>query len=67
MTPLGKIAGALVRGLLLSAAALGPFLLHAENPAPKFKVLAFYTGKEDRAHISFVQEANRWFPEVREK
>ncbi len=26
-----------------------------------FKVLAFYTGKNDLAHISFVHEANRWF------
>jgi len=26
-----------------------------------FHVLAFYTAKNDRAHISFVQEANRWF------
>ncbi len=28
----------------------------------KFKVIAFYTAKEDQAHISFVHEANRWFP-----
>jgi hypothetical protein len=27
-----------------------------------FKVLAFFTGKSDQAHISFVQEANAWFP-----
>jgi len=31
----------------------------ARNP---FHVIAFYTGKEDAAHISFVHEANRWFP-----
>ena len=24
-------------------------------------MIAYYTGKSDRAHISFVQEANRWF------
>ena len=28
---------------------------------PAFKVVAFYTGKNDRAHISFVHEAHRWF------
>jgi len=28
---------------------------------PKFSVVAFYTGKNDKAHISFVHEANRWF------
>ncbi|HEY0714298.1 MAG TPA: ThuA domain-containing protein, partial [Polyangia bacterium] len=34
---------------------------HAK-PRPKFRVLAFYTAKHDLAHISFVNEANRWFP-----
>ena len=27
----------------------------------KFKVIAFYTAKNDTAHISFVHEANKWF------
>ncbi|AHF15462.1 ThuA domain-containing protein [Niabella soli] len=27
-----------------------------------FKVIAFYTAQNDLAHISFVHEANRWFP-----
>jgi len=31
---------------------------------PKFKVIAFYTAKNDKAHISFVHEANRWFPKM---
>ncbi|HTQ27219.1 MAG TPA: ThuA domain-containing protein [Puia sp.] len=34
----------------------------AQTTAPKFKVIAFYTAKSDLAHISFVHEANRWFP-----
>lgn len=38
-------------------------LFSAESP-PSFRVLAFYTGKNDRAHISFVGEANRRFPEM---
>lgn len=29
-----------------------------------FRVIAFYTEREDQAHISFVHEANRWFPEM---
>jgi hypothetical protein len=29
---------------------------------PKFKVIAFYTGRDDLAHISFMHEANKWFP-----
>lgn len=31
------------------------------QPKPLFKVIAFYTAKNDPAHISFVHEANRWF------
>ncbi|MEO7767968.1 MAG: ThuA domain-containing protein [Ferruginibacter sp.] len=34
---------------------------------PKFKVIAFFTGKNDMAHISFVEEANKWFPKMAEK
>lgn len=32
-----------------------------QNSAPEFNVLAFYTGRSDQAHISFVREANQWF------
>jgi hypothetical protein len=35
----------------------------AQTP-PKFSVIAFYTGKNDQAHISFVREANKWFPKM---
>ncbi|OYU67131.1 MAG: hypothetical protein CFE22_05520 [Cytophagaceae bacterium BCCC1] len=35
--------------------------------AISFKAIAFYTAKNDQAHISFVHEANRWFPEVAAK
>ena len=38
--------------------------LPSQHRGNKFKVIAFYTAKEDQAHISFVHEANRWFPEV---
>lgn len=33
----------------------------------KFKVIAFYTARNDQAHISFVHEANKWFPEMARK
>src|SRR5262249_39110661 len=36
--------------------------VNAQSAAPRFKVVAFYTGTSDQAHISFVREANRWFP-----
>jgi hypothetical protein len=38
--------------------------LQAQGTSPAFNVLAFYTGRSDLAHISFVHEANRWFPRV---
>ncbi|MFE9613013.1 ThuA domain-containing protein [Streptomyces sp. NPDC006012] len=37
---------------------------HAAQTAPAFKVLAFYDGTYDAAHISFVREANTWFPQA---
>lgn len=37
---------------------------NAQIAAPKFKVIAFYTAKNDAAHISYVHEANRWFPKA---
>ncbi|MEO5814239.1 MAG: ThuA domain-containing protein [Gemmatimonadaceae bacterium] len=33
-----------------------------EHP-PNFRVIAFFTGKNDQAHISFLHEATTWFPE----
>lgn len=38
------------------------FFCLAAKAAPQFRVVAFYTGKNDLAHISFVHEANHWFP-----
>src|SRR5689334_20974519 len=39
----------------------------AQNNSPQFKVVAFYTAKNDQAHISFVHEANRWFASTASK
>ncbi|HUZ60025.1 MAG TPA: ThuA domain-containing protein [Hanamia sp.] len=39
----------------------------AQSIHPKFKVIAFFTGKNDLAHISFVHEANKWFPKMAAK
>jgi hypothetical protein len=47
-----------VLALLLTAA----FNLQAQ--APRFRVIAFYHGTYDPAHISFVREANQWFPQI---
>lgn len=35
-----------------------------DSPVSSFNVIAFYTGRDDLAHISFVCEANRWFPKM---
>ena len=34
----------------------------AQSTKPLFHVIAFYSAKHDRAHITFVHEANKWFP-----
>ncbi|MCK7556070.1 ThuA domain-containing protein [Chitinophaga sedimenti] len=34
---------------------------------PAFNVIGFYTGINDRAHVSYVQEANRWLAETAAK
>jgi hypothetical protein len=36
----------------------------AQVRKPTFKVIAFFTAKNDLAHISFVHEANQWFPQM---
>ncbi|XWW44876.1 ThuA domain-containing protein [Fibrella sp. USSR17] len=48
------IAFLLAFGSLSVSAQSGP-------KRPAFSVIAFYTAKNDQAHISFVHEANRWF------
>ncbi len=56
---------------LASALALSGFCSvlrsNAEATSPEFKVIAFYTGKGDQAHISWVREANAWFPQLAAK
>jgi hypothetical protein len=36
----------------------------AQSHSPSFKAIAFYTSRNDQAHISFVHEANKWFPKI---
>src|SRR5258706_9098615 len=51
----------------LSIAALIYCCSGVSAAKPKFRVVAFYTGKEDAAHISFLREAERWFPAMAAK
>ncbi|HWD92946.1 MAG TPA: ThuA domain-containing protein [Verrucomicrobiae bacterium] len=52
---------------IAAALSLGLWGVHADDTNVQFKVIAFYTGREDLAHISFVKEANRWFPQAAAK
>ncbi|MXV16439.1 ThuA domain-containing protein [Hufsiella ginkgonis] len=58
-------AGKTIAGLLVILAAFSP--VRAQSGKSKFNVIAFYTGKSDLAHISYVHEANQWFPKMAEK
>jgi len=54
----------MLRIVALSVASLWAAAFATETPSPLFKVIAFYTGKSDQAHISFVREACHWFPKT---
>lgn len=41
-----------------------PLYSPAQHHSLKFKVIAFYTARNDQAHISFIHEANRWFSQM---
>src|SRR5260370_2721737 len=56
-----------LRALSIAVLVSGCSALNANNSNPKFRVIAFFTAKQDQAHISFVNEANRWFPEMAAK
>lgn len=49
--------------ILLFLICFSGFSQHKKDYS-KFKVIAFYTAKNDQAHISFVHEANKWFPKT---
>ena len=49
---------------LCMTATLGSCVHARRATPPAFRVVAFFTGKEDAAHISFVREAAQWFPRV---
>ncbi|MBM9506912.1 ThuA domain-containing protein [Actinacidiphila acididurans] len=55
---------ALLRLFALLAVVFGLQAAPAHSATPAFKVIAFYDGTYDAAHISFVHEANAWFPQA---
>ncbi|AXI80910.1 ThuA domain-containing protein [Peterkaempfera bronchialis] len=63
----GSLPRMLTRLLALCALLLGLAAAPGSGTAQAasaFKVIAFYNGTYDAAHINFVQEANRWFPQA---
>ncbi|WP_461451352.1 ThuA domain-containing protein [Mucilaginibacter sp.] len=63
MKPFRKLGNLLLSLCLLVACSA----TNAQVNKPKFHVIAFYTAKNDQAHISFVHEANKWFPLMAKK
>lgn len=57
--PLGFAARALL--IPMTIALLGGCAVLGWHRSPEFHVIAFYTGKNDQAHISFDHEAGAWF------
>ena len=53
----------LLRLLLLIGLNTWTGLAQAQGRQPAFRVIAFFTGRNDLAHIDFVREANQWFPQ----
>jgi len=53
--------------LWLILSLFGSAMSQAQQTPPRFRVIAFYTAKNDQAHISFVHAANKWFPEMAAK
>ncbi|MEO5999010.1 MAG: ThuA domain-containing protein [Chitinophagaceae bacterium] len=37
------------------------------QPPAKFKIISFYTARNDKAHISFVHEAHKWFSKMADR
>ena len=57
----GAVA-AVLAGCFLAVS--GAAMAYGQTSAPMFRVIAFYNGKVEEAHASFVAEANRWFPKM---
>jgi len=57
----------LLKTLSIAVLISGCSALNAGHSDPMFRVMAFFTGKQDQAHISFLHEAERWFPQMAAK
>lgn len=50
--------------LLIIVSSYNITITTSQANSPAFKVIAFYTARNDQAHISFVNEANKWFAKM---
>ncbi len=66
MSPLKKLIATLLLGLYQICFWNLSYGTVKSSPAD-FSVVAFYTGINDAAHVSFVSEANKWFAAMSEK
>jgi len=62
-----NVARAALKVLSIAALIYCSTGLRADGGKPRFRVIAFFTGKEDPAHISFLHEAEQWFPAMAAK
>lgn len=58
-----KQLNASLRNLLIMVFVFTGFFSFSQN-SDEVKVIAFYTGINDPAHVSFVKEANQWFSKM---
>src|SRR3978361_2197350 len=56
-----KMRAVILRVMVFCLYACFVMAATAQQNKAGFHVVAFYTAKEDLAHISFVHEANKWF------
>ena len=59
-----RILSLFVALLVALSAGLAVNASRSAQAAPTFKVLAFYNGTWDAAHIDFVKDARAWFPQA---
>lgn len=53
----------MLRSILVLFVATCSFNIQAQKN-PTFNVIAFYTAREDQAHIAYVHDANKWFYKI---
>src|SRR5215475_4293177 len=53
--------------IFMASSIVASLYAGAQTKSSQFKVIAFYTERNDLAHISFVHEANKWFPKMAAK